>query len=338
MTFEIWGLTDAFGFGPPQRWSGYVLLALSLALFLGIVVQHRRRHGKPIILGWPLPGTLLLAGAVAQAVLVVYVASPGGLTVPGLPLGPAAQAAPLRGMAPMIYAGWLAAPAAWSAWRAGSSWGPGTPTVDAPLDLALAGRWPGGSCGPVSRRHRIGWRRPLVAAAVAGLVFGLARCLEIFAYSGGSVLQGVEVVVAQAGTVLQAAMIEGIVAGLIAEAALFIAPARWTRPARLASAPYLRSLGARMVAFFLLVGVVAAVVLLVGDWVLARTSARELVETQMAQTAVQAGGGVPFFGQSGRSYLQQAASQLEPSGGPIPLTTEGFSISIAVPSSRQRPS
>ncbi len=87
-----------------------------------------------------------------------------------------------------------------------------------------------------------------------------------------------------------------------------------------------------MVAFFLLVGVVAAMVLLVGDWVLARTSARELVETQMAQTAVQAGGGVPFFGQSGRSYLQQAASQLEAAGGSVPVTAEGLRrILTAVP-------
>jgi hypothetical protein len=275
-----------------------------------------------------------LDGAVAQADLVEYVATPGGLTVPGLPLGPAAQAAPLLGMAPMILAaGWLGvAPAAVVGLAGGfvvGAWY--THSLMTPLDLALAGALAGWLLR-VPYRDAIGsaGRRPLVAAAVAGLVFGLARCLEIFAYSGGSVLQGVEVVVAQAGTVLQAAMIEGIIAGLIAEAALFIAPARWTRPARLASAPYLRSLGARMVAFFLLVGVVAAVVLLVGDWVLARTSARELVETQMAQTAVQAGGG--RFSDK-RTNLQRRLPAAV--WRPDPPNRGACNILIASPSSRR---
>lgn len=328
MTFETWGLTDAFGFGLPQRSSGFLLFGLSLLVFLWIVIDHRRRHETPIALGWPLPGALLLAGLAAQAVLVVYFPAPGGLTTPGLPLQPTAQAAQLIGMIPLVIAaGWLGvAPAAVVGLAAGlvvGGWY--THSLLTPLDLALSAAliaW------VLQRPYRdaIGSaaRRPVVAALVGGLVYGLARLLELFIYSTGSPLDGAEYVVAQGGVVLQAALLEAILAGLAAEVALFMAPARWKRPTRLSSAPYLRSLGARMVAFFLLVGLVAAVVLLVGNWVLARTSARELVENQMAQTAVQAGGGVPFFGQSGRSFLQQAADQLEPSGGPVPASPEGL--------------
>ena len=337
MTFETWGLTDAFGFGLPQRWSGFLLLAFSLLLFLWILIDHRRRHEAPIALGWPLPGGLSLAGVAAQAVLVSYFAAPGILATPGLlPLLPVAQAAPLLGMVPLVLAaGWFGvAPAAVVGLAAGlvvGGWY--THSLLTPLHLSLVAALAGWLL-QVPYRDVIGSavRRPLVAALIGGLVYGLARCLELFVYSGGSVLDGLEFVVAQGGVVFQAALLGAVLAGVVGEAALFLVPARWKRPARLSSAPYLRSLGARMVAFFLLVGMVAGVVLLVGDWVLARTSARELVETQMAQTAVQAGGGVPFFGQSGRSYMQQAASQLEAAGGPIPVTPGGLRrILTAVP-------
>ena len=336
MTFETWGLTDAFGFELPQRWSGFLLLAFSLILFLWIVIDHRRRQDAPLVLGWPLPGVFLLAGVAAQMVLVGYFAAPGGMAAPGLPRPPVAQAAHLLGMIPMVLAaGWLGiAPAAVVGLAAGLVCGGWyTHSLLTPLHLSLAAALSAWLLR-VPYRDAIGsaLRRPLVAALVGGLGYGLARCLELFVSSGGSVLDGLEYVVAQGGIVLQAALLPAVLAGVVGEAALFLAPARWKRPARLSSAPYLRSLGARMVAFFLLVGVVAAMVLLVGDWVLARTSARELVETQMAQTAVQAGGGVPFFGQSGRSYLQQAASQLDAAGGPVPVTPEGLQrILTAVP-------
>src|SRR3990172_6086721 len=88
MTFETWGLTDAFGFELPQRWSGFLLLAFSLLLFLWIVIDHRRRHEAPIALGWPLPGGLVLAGVVAQTVLVLYFAAPGAMAGPRPPPPP----------------------------------------------------------------------------------------------------------------------------------------------------------------------------------------------------------------------------------------------------------
>jgi signal transduction histidine kinase len=336
MNLEIWGLTDAFGFGVPERWSGFLLFGLSLLIFLWIVIEHRRRRDTPVVLGWPLPGALILAGMAAQALLVVYFPPAAGMAAPGLPYQPAPQAAPLLGMVPMVLAaGWLGiAPGAVVGLAAGVVYGGWyTHSLLTPLHMALAAA---ASAWLMRLPYRdaagSAARRPLVAGILGGALFGAARCFELFVYSGGSWLDGLEFVVAQAGTVLQAALLEAVVAGLAGEVTLFLAPARWQRPARLTSAPYLRSLGARMVAYFLLVGGAAAIVLLVGDWVLARTSARELVEDQMAQTAVQAGGGVPFFSQSGRSYLQQAASQLEPSGGGTPVSEDGLRrILTAVP-------
>ncbi|HMK08603.1 MAG TPA: hypothetical protein VK449_06180, partial [Anaerolineales bacterium] len=335
MTFEIWGLTDTFGFGLPQRWSGFLLLAVFLTLFIAVLLEHRRHRETPILLGWPLPGALALAGPVSQAILVVFLAAPSGIAA-GRPLPAIVVAAPLLGMVPAVLAaGWLSAASAATVGLAAGIVYAGwyTHGLLTPLALALSAAstaW----LLQVPYRDALGSaaRRPIVAALAGGLLFALLRCVELYVYNGGTPIESLESVVPQVGAVVRASLLEALCAGLVAEAALFAAPARWRRPQRLSSAPYLRSLGARMVAFFLLVGVAAAVVLLVGDWVLARTSARELVETQLEQTAVQAGAGVPYFGQSGRSYLQQAAAQLKPAGGPIAVKPEGLhSILTAIP-------
>ena len=328
MTFEFWGLTGEFGFGLPLRWPGFLLLGLELVSLVWILLDHRRRGGDRILLGWPMPGALALAGIATQAVLVVILPARGGLATPGLPLQPVGQAAFLLGSIPLVLAaGWLGVAAAAAVglisgvvrggWYAHSLLTPFSLGLAAAAVAWTLRRPYGDAVGAAARR-------PLLAALAGGLVYALARCLELFVYSGGSALDGLEYVVAQGGTVFQAALFESLIAGLAGEVALFLAPARWTRPARLTSAPYLRSLGARMVAFFLLVGLIAGVVLLVGDWALARDSARDLVESQMEQTAAQAGGGVPFFVQSGRSFLLQASSSLAPAGGPLPPSAEGL--------------
>ncbi|HSR48236.1 MAG TPA: ATP-binding protein [Anaerolineales bacterium] len=311
MTLQLWGLTGEFGYGLPLRWLGYLLLLASLALILWKLIDHRRRGISPLVLGWPLPGSLILAGAAAQAAFVLYLPAPGGLSNPGLPLEPSGQAGPLFGLIPLILAaGWLgSAPAAVVGLVAGfivGGWYTHSLLTPASLTLtAMLAAW------TLRRPYRdilgSAARRPIVATLLAGLALAGLRGLELFVYSGGPILDGVEYVLAQSQTILQAAMIQALLAGLVGEGVLFLFPARWTKPARLVSAPYLRSLGTRMVAFFLLVGMVAGVVLLVGDWALARASARDLVEAQMEQTAIQAGGGVPFFIQTGRSFLQQAA-------------------------------
>jgi len=328
MIVDLWGLTDAFGLGLPLRWSGFLVLGLELLLVVLTLVVPRRRPPGAREAARPAPSALVMLGIAAQAVFVVRFPSPGGLATPGLPLQPSGPAAHLLGVGPLIVtAGWfgpgLAAAVGFAAGIVRAGWT--THSLLTPLDLALVGTlaaWMvrqsyGDPLGKVARR-------PAAAAFVAGLVYGVLRCVGLFVYSGGSTLDGLEYVVAQGESVFRAALLEAVVGGLAGEAALFLAPARWPRPARLTPAPYQRSLGTRMVAYFLLVGSIAGVVLLVGDWVLARASARDLVEDRMAQTAVQAGSGVPFFVQTGRSFLQQAAAQLEPAGGPIPVSVDGL--------------
>jgi signal transduction histidine kinase len=329
MTFHFWGLTGEFGFGLPLRWLGYLLFALLAAFLISLIVAHRRRPGaSPLLLGWPLPLTLILSAPLAQLFLVVVLPAPGGVAAAGLPQLSSAEAIPLIAAIPQILAaGWLGlAPAAVVGLAAGLVLG-GVYThgILTPLSMGVAAAVVAWSLRrPYDDPIGSAARRPLVAAIGGGLVFAALRCFELFCYSGGSAIAGLEYVIAQFGSVTEAAFLAAVVSGIAGEAALFLAPGRWVKSTRRVPGPYLRSLGARMVAFFLLVGLVAGMVLLVGDWALARASARDLVESQMEQTALQAGGGIPFFMQSGRSFLQQAALQLKPAGGSISPSAEGL--------------
>src|SRR3990170_6027382 len=108
MTFEFWGLTGDFGFGLPVRTSGFLFLGLELAFFVWVLIDHRRRGRGPILVGWPMPGALAIAGIASQAVLVLYLQPAGGLASPGLPLQPAGPAAFFVGSIPLgVGAGWV---------------------------------------------------------------------------------------------------------------------------------------------------------------------------------------------------------------------------------------
>lgn len=172
MTLQLWGLTGEFGFGLPLRWSGFLLLAVFLSVWVWTLVDHRRREGSELLVGWPMPGSLIVAGVVIQTLLVVYLPAPGGLSTPGLPLEPSGQASPILGMVPlMLAAGWLGiAPAAVVGLASGLVLGGWyTHSLLTPLSLALTGAlgaW-------VLRRpyqDLLGTaaRRPLVASILAG--------------------------------------------------------------------------------------------------------------------------------------------------------------------------
>src|SRR3970282_1668621 len=149
---------------------------------------------------------LVLAGVVAQTVLVLYFAAPGGMAAPGLPRPPVAQAAPLLGMIPMVLAaGWVGiAPAAAVGLAAGLvSGGWYTHSILTPLHLALAAALSAWLL-QLPYRDAIGSavRRPMLAALVGGLVYGLARCLALFVSSGGAVFDGLENIGAPRGSIL----------------------------------------------------------------------------------------------------------------------------------------
>ncbi|HET7011405.1 MAG TPA: ATP-binding protein [Anaerolineales bacterium] len=332
MTLQFAGLSTEFSLGLPLRSGGLILFALGgIGLFYLWLSSARDSSRRPAAAGWGLP-ILFLAGVGASLFLIVTIPAPGALATPGLPLQARGASFPLLGSIPwMLAAGWLGAPMASLVAAIGGLARAGWIThslltpVSAGLQAALAA-W-------LLRRDypdAIGRaaRQPLLAVLASGLVFGAMRCLELYLYSGGGLYDGLEYVAGLARPTMQAALIEAAIAGLAAEVVRTLAPARWPRPVRLAAGPHQRSLGARMVSVFVGVGLVAAAILLAGNWLLAEDSARDLVARQMSQLSRQAAAGVPYFVQTGRTFLSQAADELR-AGSVTPEALEQVASRLA---------
>ncbi len=310
MAIELWGLEGMFELGVPPRLTGVAaagLYGLVLALFLVQAVRRRSRPNAPIPWG-TFVGLLAAAPLAAQVVLI---------RLPGLPDGgPAPASAPfaLFGAVPWVLGAGLAgeAPALLVGLAAGLARGGwGTHSLLTPLQVALAAAvfaW-------MTRTNYSEWparlaRRPSVAALIVGCLLGILRAVELDAYSSGTFYDGLDQVLARLNPVAAGAVLEVGVAGVVAEYVRWRSGARWYRPAALVPGPYSRSLTARMLIAFAALGLTAAFGLVYGDWVLARSYAHELVESQMVRTAQQAGEGIPFFIETGRLLAAEVAESV----------------------------
>ena len=318
MTLNLTGLSSAFSLGLPLRSGGFLLLALG-GLGLGWAWLHAARDPQrryPLIAGWPLPGLLLLAAPLSAALFLVTVPAPDALATPGLPLQARAASFPLLAGIPwMLAAGWMgpaqaslvAVVGGWihAGWNTHSLLTPVSAGLQAALAAWLLRRDYPDALGRAARQ-------PLVAAVVSGAAFGGLRCVELYLYSGGGLYDGLAYVSGLLRPTFEAALLQALVAGIGAEIARTMTPARWTRPVKLAPGPHQRSLGARMVSVFVGVGLLASAFLLVGNWLLAEASARDLVDREMTQLGSQAAAGVPYFVQTGRSLLTQISEGMRP--------------------------
>ncbi len=102
----------------------------------------------------------------------------------------------------------------------------------------------------------------------------MLRSLEHFVYSGQGAFDGLDYALALLGPTLLASISEAGIAGLIAIGVRWRWPEKWSHPKRLVAGPYRRSMAARYVMVFLLLGVVASLIVLEGDWLLAKAARR----------------------------------------------------------------
>jgi signal transduction histidine kinase/HAMP domain-containing protein len=182
----------------------------------------------------------------------------------------------------------------------------------APLHYALAA----GLLSWLIRRDYADWlgralRNPLIASLISGAALGLLGILEHFVYSGGAFFDALDYAISLLGTTLLASVIETGIAGLLALGVRWRWSRLWTRPTQLVAGPYQRSMAARYVMVFLLLGSIASLIVLAADWLLAKAAAEDMLATQMSQTAVQAGEGIPYFIQTGRTLIRSLSDELD---------------------------
>lgn len=336
MDFSVWDFHDAFSLGIPVRWSGYLFGALTLVALLALIYQGRKEtpQGKSRFQGNRLTLFVILIALTPLVSGFLWVGLPTrtSLVVPGLPSETGGPTIALLGALPwMLAAGFLGT---WEAMAVGFvaglvRGGFHTHSLLTPLHMALQA----GLVSWLLRMEYKEWmgkaaRDPLFSGLVGGISYGLLRSLENFAYSGGTAFDGLDYSLALFAPTLLAATIEAGIAGAIAKGVQWRWSKAWHQPKRLVSGPYRRSMAARHVTVFLLLGTIASLVVLEGDWLLAKASAEEMLASQMAQTAVQAGEGIPYFIQAGRSLVRSAAEDLASSDEIASIDTETLTQSM----------
>ena len=318
MAIELWGFEGNPYFGFPMRTSGYILVGLECLAILGLIIAYRRL-AKQGDWGtrkwhWPLLITLILLSPFASQAVLIRLPLPSGFDLSGVPFEPNGSAFSLFGALPwMLAAGllgqWQAALVALVGGLARGGWE--TNHILTPLHMVLQAAlvaW-------LIRRDYAEWpgqvaRNPLVSGLIGGLFLGLMQTVEQYFYSGGSLYDGLDYAFTFLGPILLAAVVESIFSGAICEIVRSSEVETWFAPQKLVVGPYNRSLAARLLTVFVILGVVASVVLLYGDWLLAQSSARDLVERQMRHTATQAGGAIPYFIQTGRDLSRRTSGEV----------------------------
>jgi signal transduction histidine kinase/HAMP domain-containing protein len=320
MTFELFGIAQAFELAFPLRLIGYMVMLGSAGATAGLLINARNGHHPLPPQGTGFSQRRLLAALLISAPLLaqlglVALKPPATSISPGIPLNPPEPAFSILGALPWLLAAGFLEP--WQAvlvglisglaragWWTHSAMTPLDTTLEAALVAWLLRR-------PYAERVGTAIRHPLVSGLLGGGAFGLLRIIEVFCNTSGNLYDGLDFALNRAAMIMAAAMIEAGLAGFVGGVAKELWREYWHHPARLTAGPYNRSLAARMVAVFALLGMVASASLLYGDWLLARASAADLIEQQMSQTAAQAGGTVPYFIQSGRSLGLNLADSLE---------------------------
>lgn len=321
MNVGSWGFGGSFYLALPARDIGYVLIAVYLLLIV-LGLRHKRltlskKADRYLFLG------LLVSAPIAAALLAVQFPAEPGLAAPGQPIAPMGASFPLFGAVPWVLAAGLlgepyAIAAAFLGGLAQAGWM--TQRLLTPFSIAAQAAvfaW-------LIRRNYADWpgrlaARPLPSALAVGLLFGVLHSFENFAYSSGDFFAALDYALSLLGRSMMASVLEMAIAGVIAESIRTLVP--WHRPAPIRVGPYNRSLSARMVTVIITLGVIGGAALTYGNWLLARSSATEIISDQMEQTAHQAGEGIPFFIHTGRTQIRELAASMEGIGLSDQFTT-----------------
>jgi PAS domain S-box-containing protein len=319
MSFDIWGFGGPFLLRLPIQPFGYVLLFVYLIsisyFFLHFLKQKRYSNTVPTKTSRNFLLILLLSAPLATALFNIRLPLAGSPSQ-GLYINSFQPTIAVFGAIPwMIAGGFLGG---WQgmliallggifrgAWSTNEFLTPLHFTLQAGFILWLIERNYDDHVGNALRQ-------PIISSILGGLLLGMLRTAEIFAYGEWDLYDGLDFALSNVKVILIAEVVELAVAGLIAEFLRFSFPKIWYRPRWLTPGPYSRSLTGKILSVFLLLGFLASAILLYGDWLLVRSSARELVESQMVQTALEAGGGIPYFIQTGRSLIRRLTDEVIP--------------------------
>jgi PAS domain S-box-containing protein len=291
------------------------LVWLGLAGLLGVALLNWGRYHVP----WNRRATwtlivLLVATPFATLFLGIEFSAASRLPVPGLPAEPAGSIMMIFSALPWVLAGGLLGPFAAAGLGAFGGLLRGlwdTHTLFTPLNLALMG-----VMFAVANRQRyrtFGYRllrQPLVSALALVLVYAVLFVIStLFSISTATSVTGrLDYALSNLGVVTLAFAGEMLVAGVAAQVLAVVFPHRWGGLGRLTPSPAEKSIETRFVFGTGTIISILLLTLLVGDWVIAGTAARNLLRERLKSSAELASQNVPFFLEMGQNLALQIAA------------------------------
>jgi signal transduction histidine kinase/HAMP domain-containing protein len=285
-------------------WVGWLaLLGVVVSLFL-----QWRKYDRPRLRqsAW-LIALLIISTPLASLFIGLRLPIPNALPLPGLPVNPLGPAVLFFSALPwMLAAGLLGpSPAALVALLSGiftALWDthdPFTPLVIVLLALVCSAalRQPYRTTSFRLLRH------PLAASVLLTLLFPIVQACAMIFNSQGALVLRLDYALSSLVTISLAAALELLIAGLIAEILMRVSPAVWPSPGVLQPSPAERSLQTRFLVNMAPLAAVLILTLMLGVWFVAGRAAREMVETQMRNTAEMVAQNVPYFLETGQNLL-----------------------------------
>ncbi len=318
MYVEWWGYNQGLDFRFPSSTIGYLIGGVALAMLILLYyrqVPHdslaSRKRTDPF---WArLPFLLIAAPLLIQAFLLRFPIS-GTETFVFLPVELRGPAVAVFGAIPWLIAGGVLGvrQAILVGLAAGIVRG-GFETFSAltPVFMGLQA----GFAAWLMRRDDTGLqgrvlRSSFFSGLASGVVYIFLRGFDIFVTTQGDLYRSIDITLSLLDLTALAVLVEAAIGGAFCELIRRQAPKLWYSPSRDVAGGLGQSLALRLSAILLFVGFVASSVILIGDWVSAEQSAREILTEHMQQTASQASGSIPFFVHTGREFSRQLADDL----------------------------
>ncbi|HFC09230.1 MAG TPA: HAMP domain-containing protein [Chloroflexi bacterium] len=290
-------------------WSGSAIAVLWLGGLLYAVYRLRRHHPRWQRVHWLAFVVLLLATPLLTAVVV------GGYGHE-LPLPVAAAKThlmflPFAAIGWMLAAGLLGAPAAFViALLTGALigfWSTHLPTEAlSEATLALVFAW--ALWQPYRTRFYRFLRQPLGAAVAVALLYSVIGTMNVLLVSGNTFAEQVDIALTAAPWLMLYKVAPLLVGGLVAQAVALWLPLPWGYSGELSPSPLERSLLRQFSFVMTSVMIGLALSILVGNWVLARRSARTLILKRLESTTSIAAQSMPFFTENGDLIIRKLAS------------------------------
>ena len=291
------------------------LVWLGLAGLLGFALfSWRNYHPEWNARLWGILIVLIIATPITALFLGLEFPTGSALPVPGLPEEPPGSTMMVFSAVPWTLAGGLLGPFAAAALGMLSGLLRGvwdTHSLFSILDLGFMGAI---FAVVMRQRYRTFFfrllRQPLVSALSLTLVHLLFFMLSAFftVSTSASVSERLDYALSNAGVVSLAFGDEMLIAGLAAQIISSVFPNRWGKLGMLQPSPSERSIETRFISGTGTIIWILLLTLLIGDWIVAGTAARNLLQDRLASTAQTSARSVPFFLEAGQNLVSRFAS------------------------------